>query len=91
LLSQPDKHKSSISVQRLQRFEAVVADPDHVFKEAPFTVEIVDAMCEVRRTDVPDMPDGIVAATAVYFGVPPVHRIELRWEAVRNDWPFPAR
>jgi len=33
-----------------------------VFKEAPFTVEIVDAMKQIPRADVPDMPDRIVAA-----------------------------
>jgi hypothetical protein len=54
--------------------KAALVDPDHVFKEAPFTVEIVDAMRQVPRADVPDMPDRIVAATAVYFGVPVISR-----------------
>jgi PIN domain nuclease of toxin-antitoxin system len=54
--------------------KAALDDPDHVFKEAPFTVEIVDAMKLVPRADVPDMPDRIVAATAVYFGVPALSR-----------------
>ena len=31
------------------------------------TVEIVDAMQQVSRTDVPDMPDRIIAATAVHL------------------------
>jgi hypothetical protein len=47
-----------------------LADPDCVIEEAPFTVEIVDAMRQVPRADVPDMPDRIVAATGVYLGVP---------------------
>jgi PIN domain nuclease of toxin-antitoxin system len=54
--------------------KAVLDDQDHVFKEAPFTIEIVDAMRQVPRVDVPDMPDRIVAATAVYFGVPVISR-----------------
>lgn len=54
--------------------KAALDDPDHVFKEAPFTVDIVDAMKQVPRADVPDMPDRIVAATAVYFGVPTLSR-----------------
>lgn len=54
--------------------KAALADPDHVFKEAPFMVEIVDAMRQVPRVDVPDMPDRIVAATAVYFVVPVISR-----------------
>ena len=49
-------------------------DPDHVFKESPFTVEIVDAMWQVPRADVPDMPDRIVAPTATYFGTPVISR-----------------
>ncbi len=50
------------------------AAPDHVFKEAPFTVEIVDVMNEVSRADVPDMPDRIVAATALCFRVAALSR-----------------
>jgi hypothetical protein len=37
-------------------------------------VEIVDVMRQVPRADVPDMPDRIVAATAVYFGTPAISR-----------------
>jgi PIN domain nuclease of toxin-antitoxin system len=54
--------------------KAALADPDHVFKEAPFTEAIVDAMRQVPRAEVPDMPDRIVAATAVYYGVPVISR-----------------
>jgi PIN domain nuclease of toxin-antitoxin system len=49
-------------------------DPDHVLQEVPVTAEIIDAMLEVPRVDIPDMPDRIVAATAVYFGVPAISR-----------------
>jgi len=38
------------------------------------TSEIIDAMLEVPRVDIPDMPDRIVAATTVYFGVPAIGR-----------------
>ena len=62
-------------------------DPDHVFKEAPFTVEIVDAMKQVPRADVPDMPDRIVAATAVYFDVPVISRDgKIRASNVLTIW-----
>jgi PIN domain nuclease of toxin-antitoxin system len=49
-------------------------DPDHVLKEAPFTVEIVDTMRGLLRAEIPDLPDRIVAATAVHFGVPVISR-----------------
>ena len=67
--------------------KTALADPGHVFKEAPFTVEVVDAMRQVPRQDVPDMPDRIVAATAVYFGVPVISRDgKIRASSVRTVW-----
>lgn len=54
-----------------------LADPEHVFAEAVFTVAIVEAMRKVPRADVPDLPDRIVAATAVHFGVPVISRDRL--------------
>ena len=67
--------------------KAALDDPDHVFKEAPFTAEIVDVMHQVPRTDVPDMPDRIVAATAVYFGVPVISRDgKIRASNVHTIW-----
>ena len=45
-------------------------DPEHVFIEAALTSAVVQAMRQVTRDQVPDLPDRIVAATARYFGVP---------------------
>ena len=54
---------------------------------ATLTVEIVDAMKQVPRADVPDMPDRIVAATAVYFGVPVISRDgKIRASNVQTIW-----
>jgi PIN domain nuclease of toxin-antitoxin system len=53
---------------------AALRSTDYVLEEAPLTVEIVDAMRKVPRVDVPDLPDRIVAATAVHFGVPVISR-----------------
>jgi PIN domain nuclease of toxin-antitoxin system len=67
--------------------KAVLDDPDHVFKEVSFTGEIVDAMRRVPRTEVPDMPDRIVAATGVYFGVPVISRDgRIRTSSVHTIW-----
>ncbi len=58
-----------------------------MFKEAPFTVEIVDAMRQVPRANVPHMPDRIVAATAVYLGVPVISRDgKIRASNVETIW-----
>ena len=50
-------------------------------------MEIVDAMRKIPRAAVPDMPDRIVAATALYFGVPVIsrdHRIQS--SALQTIW-----
>ena len=47
---------------------------EHVFAKAVFTAAIVQVMRKVSCAEVPDMPDRIVAATAVYFDVPVISR-----------------
>jgi PIN domain nuclease of toxin-antitoxin system len=62
-------------------------DPDHVLQEAPVTAEIIDSMLGVPRVDIPEMPDRIVAATAVYFGVPAISRDRrIRTSKVQTVW-----
>ena len=64
-----------------------LSNPSHVLEEAPFTVKVVEAMQHVPRDAVPDMPDRIIAATAVYLGVPVVSRdAEIRASNVRTVW-----
>jgi PIN domain nuclease of toxin-antitoxin system len=60
---------------------------DYVIDEAPLTTGIVEAMRQVPRANVPDMPDRIVAATAVYFGVPVISRdARIRASNVQTVW-----
>jgi len=64
-----------------------LANPNHVLEEAPFTADVVEAMRQVARDSVPDMPDRIVAATAVYFGVPVISRDgRIRASTVQTVW-----
>ncbi len=64
-----------------------LADPEHVFTEAVFTSAIVEAMWRVPRAEVPDMPDRIVAATAVYFDVPVISRgRRIRGSNLKTVW-----
>lgn len=41
---------------------------------ADLTAEVADAVARVPRSDVPDMPDRIVAATALHLGLPLISR-----------------
>ena len=55
--------------------------------EAPLTTGIVEAMRQVPRVDVPDMPDRLVAATGVYFGVPVISRDgRIRASNIQTVW-----
>jgi PIN domain nuclease of toxin-antitoxin system len=53
---------------------AALAHPQHVFTEVAFTVAVVEAMKQVLRAEVADMPDRMIAATAVHLGVPVISR-----------------
>ena len=66
---------------------AALRNPNHVLKEAPFTLDVVGAMRQVPRDAAPDMPDRIVAATAVYLGVPVISRDgQIRASFVQTIW-----
>jgi PIN domain nuclease of toxin-antitoxin system len=66
--------KNRLPANAYTDLRAALDDLDHVFKEAPLTVDVVDAMRQIPRADVPDMPDRIVAATGAYFGAPVISR-----------------
>lgn len=62
-------------------------NPDYVIEEAPFNVAIIEAMRNVSRDKVPDMPDRIVAATALRFGVSVISRDrQIRSSNVETIW-----
>ena len=66
--------KTRLPAAAYDELAKALADPEHVFAEAGFTVAIVQSMRQVSRVEVPDMPDRMIAATAVYFGVPVISR-----------------
>lgn len=66
--------KNRLPESAYHELKNALADSDYVIEEAPFTAEIVHTMRLVPRVEVPDLPDRIVAATAVYFGVPVISR-----------------
>jgi len=73
--------------------QTVLRDPDHVLQEAPVTAEIIDAMLEVPRVDIPDMPDFIPIAHNGPFGLCAPHCRgdgSLFWRPCHQSrWPHP--
>jgi PIN domain nuclease of toxin-antitoxin system len=79
--------KNRLEASAYLDLKKALADPEYVIAEAPFTAEIVAAMWQVPRAEVPDMPDRIIAATGVYLGVPVVSRDgRIRASKVRTLW-----
>jgi PIN domain nuclease of toxin-antitoxin system len=79
--------KNRLPASAFDDLRNALANPNHVLEEAPFTTEVVVAMRQVPRTEVPDMPDRIVAATGVYFGVPVISRDgRIRASNVQTVW-----
>ena len=64
-----------------------LADSGNILVEEAFTSEIVESLRRVSREDVPDMPDRIVAATALHLGVPVISRdARIRASSVETIW-----
>jgi PIN domain nuclease of toxin-antitoxin system len=79
--------KGRIRASAYDDLQEALHNPNHVLHEAPLTGEITDAMRLVPRADIPDMPDRIVAATAVYFGVPVISRDgRIRASNIQTIW-----
>ena len=79
--------KNRLPESAYHELKRALADTDCVITEAPLTVEIVDAMRQVPRAEVPDLPDRIVAATAIYLGVPVISRdSRIRAASLQTVW-----
>jgi len=79
--------KNRLPASAYEGLKNALADPEYVIEEAPFNGEIVEAMMKVSRADVPDMPDRIVAATVMHFGVPVISRDgRISSSSVKTIW-----
>jgi PIN domain nuclease of toxin-antitoxin system len=79
--------KNRLPPSAYEELTQALADPEHVFTEAPLTAAIVQVMRQVSRAEVPDMPDRIVAATAVYLDVPVIsHDRCIRTASLKTVW-----
>jgi PIN domain nuclease of toxin-antitoxin system len=66
--------KGRLPESAYKELKQALADHLYVIEEAQHTIDIVEAMRQVPREAVPDLPDRIVAATAAYFGIPVISR-----------------
>jgi PIN domain nuclease of toxin-antitoxin system len=79
--------KGRIPVSALKDLGDALENPNHVFKEAPFTKDVVNAMSQIPREELPDLPDRIIAATAQYLGVPAISKDRrIKTSSVQSVW-----
>ncbi|MGH2353885.1 MAG: type II toxin-antitoxin system VapC family toxin [Chloroflexota bacterium] len=71
----------------LLQLVAVLRSPEILLTEVPVSLEIGEAMTSVPGAVVPDMPDRIIAASALHLGVPLISRDrKIRLTAVETIW-----
>jgi PIN domain nuclease of toxin-antitoxin system len=71
----------------LERLRSAVTDPDSGLFIAPVDAGVADALQNIPREVVPDMPDRIIAATALHLGLPLVTRDRrLQAAGIQTIW-----
>jgi PIN domain nuclease of toxin-antitoxin system len=76
-----------LPLNALQRLRAALNDPNSGLFIAPVNAGVADALPNIPRDVVPDMPDHIIAATALHLGLPLVTRDgRLRAAGIQTIW-----
>ena len=79
--------KDRIAPTALDDVLAAIADPKNVLKQIALDAHIAVSMRKVPRQDIPDLPDRIIAATALLYSVPVLSRDgRIRASAIQTIW-----
>lgn len=79
--------KGRIPAGTLEAMLKALRRPDGALQEIPLDSGIVEKMQNFTRLDIPDMPDRIVAATALRLGVPVISRDrEIHASSLTTIW-----
>jgi PIN domain nuclease of toxin-antitoxin system len=79
--------KGRIPLDSLARFEEALYRQDSTLRVADLTMAVALAVGRVIRDEVPDMPDRVIAGTALYFGVPVISRDrKIQTSTVETIW-----
>jgi PIN domain nuclease of toxin-antitoxin system len=81
------EEKGRVSTGTLQGFLAFIDQPESVVVEVPVNREILSSLLAIPRSSVPDLPDRIIAATALHLGVPLASRDrKIQSSQIRTIW-----
>jgi PIN domain nuclease of toxin-antitoxin system len=76
-----------LTTNALERLRSALTDPNSGLFIAPVNRGVADALPNVPREVVPDMPDRIIAATALHLGLPLVTRDRrLQAAGIQTIW-----
>ena len=79
--------RGRIAAETLERLIATVDAENSVLTEVPFDRNIAQALAQVERSQVPDLPDRMIAATALYLNVPLISRdSKIQLSDVNTIW-----
>jgi len=79
--------KRRIPPNSLNDLHAATVNLDAVLRHVPLDEKIALKMTEVPRQDLPDLPDRVIAATALYHGVPVLSRdARIRSSNIQTIW-----
>jgi PIN domain nuclease of toxin-antitoxin system len=80
-----EKHR--IAPTALDDVLAAIHDPKNVLKQIALDDAVVFNMLQIPRKQIPDLPDRIIAATALLYGVPVLSRDgRIRASSLRTVW-----
>jgi|SRR5271165_5683953 len=79
--------KERIPLTALDDVLAAIHDPKNVLKQLAFDDTIAVHMLQIPRKQIPDLPDRIIAATALFYGVPVLSRDgRIRASSLKTIW-----
>jgi PIN domain nuclease of toxin-antitoxin system len=79
--------KERIPASALDDVLAAIADPKNVLQQVPLDDTIAVTMRQIPRQDIPDLPDRIIAATALFQDIPVLSRDgRIRASNIKTIW-----
>ncbi len=79
--------RGRVPFEAIQRLEAALKDPASGMLVTPVDAEVAQAVHKVARAVVPDMPDRIIAATALHLNLPLITRdARLQSAGIQTIW-----
>ena len=79
--------KGRIPANALKELHAATADPKAVLRHVPLDEAVAMRMADIARQDLPDLPDRVIAATALSYAVPVLRRDGgIRASSIHTIW-----